>query len=50
MTTTIATTTQLEADHESTDEFARLTRDFVNKEFPAIAPKPSRTRTNIPTN
>jgi alkylation response protein AidB-like acyl-CoA dehydrogenase len=34
MATTIATTTYPDTDHESTDEFARLTRDFVNKEFP----------------
>ena len=34
MATTIATTTHAEADNESADEFARLTRDFVNKEFP----------------
>lgn len=34
MASTITTTTSPEADHESADEFARLTRDFVNKEFP----------------
>lgn len=34
MATTIAPTTLPGSDDESADEFARLTRDFVNKEFP----------------
>src|SRR5690242_14959333 len=34
MTTTIATTTPSDAGHEPQDEFALLTRDFVEREFP----------------